>query len=162
MFQMMHLDLSSLLKNGNIQNYNDLDSFLAKCSDGLNRTAPLKQKHVMANNSQFINKSILKAIMKRKRLKNKFIKYRYEEIKKAYNTQRKLCVSLVIKVKKDYFDNLQVKVFARCSLLFACYSLLFARCLLLFALCSLIFARCSLLFACCLLLFARCSLHVTY
>ena len=82
---------------------------LAKCKNVLNRTAPLKQKHVRANNSPFINKTILKAIMKRTRLKNKFIKYRCERNKRAYNAQRNLCVSLVRKAKKEYFDNLDLR-----------------------------------------------------
>ena len=54
-----------------------------------------------ANNSPFIKKTILKAIMKRTRLKNKFIKYRCERNKRAYNAQRNLCVSLVRKAKKN-------------------------------------------------------------
>ena len=70
-----------VIENGNLQNYNDLDSFLAKCKNVLNRTAPLKQKHVRANNSPFINKTILKAIMKRTRLKNKFISIDGKEAK---------------------------------------------------------------------------------
>ena len=52
----------------------------------------------------------------------------------------------------------EVKLVARCWLLFARCWLLFARCWLLFTRCSLLFARCSLLFARCSLLFARCSL----
>ena len=48
-----------VIENGNLQNYNDLDSFLAKCKDVLNRTVPIKQKHVRANNSPFIKKNIL-------------------------------------------------------------------------------------------------------
>ena len=78
-----------VIENGNLQNYNDLDSFLAKCKNILNRMAPLKQKHLSINNP-FINKSILKAIIKRTRLKNKFIKYRCEGNKRAYNAQRNL------------------------------------------------------------------------
>ena len=39
---------------------------------------------------------------------------------------------------------------ARCSLVFACWSLIFARCLLLLACCSLLFVRCLLPFARCL------------
>ena len=62
----MHLDLR------NLQNFNDLDLFLAKCKNALNRRAPLKQKHVRTNNSPFINKTILKAIIKRTRLKTIF------------------------------------------------------------------------------------------
>ena len=84
-----------VIENGNLQNFNDLHSFLTKSKTVLNRTAPLKQKHVRANNSPFINKTILKAIMKRTRLKNKFIKYRCERNKTAYNAQRNLCVSVV-------------------------------------------------------------------
>ena len=64
------------IENGNLQNFNELDSLLAKCKNVLNRTTPLKQKHVRANNSPFINKTILQAIIKRTRFKNKFIKYR--------------------------------------------------------------------------------------
>ena len=47
--------------------------------------------------------------MKRARLKNKFIKYRCEGNKRAYNAQRNLCVSLVRKAKKDYFDNINIR-----------------------------------------------------
>ena len=43
--------------------------------------------------------------MKRTRLTNKFIKYRCERNKRAYNAQRNLCVSLVRKAKQEYFDN---------------------------------------------------------
>ena len=62
-------------KNGNLQNCNELDSFLSKCKDVLNRTVPIKQKHVRTNKRPFINENILKTITKRTRLKNKSIKY---------------------------------------------------------------------------------------
>ena len=44
----------------------------------MNRAASLKQKHARANNSPFINKTVIKAIMKQIRLKNKFINYSCE------------------------------------------------------------------------------------
>ena len=47
--------------------------------------------------------------MKGTRLKNKFIKYRCEGNKRPYNAQRNLCVSLVRKAKKYYFDNLDLR-----------------------------------------------------
>ena len=47
--------------------------------------------------------------MKRTRLKNEFIKYRREGNKRAYNAQRNLCVSLVRKAEKDYFDNIDLR-----------------------------------------------------
>ena len=56
-----------------------------------------------------MNKDILRAIMKRTRLCNKFLKVRTIENKIAYNKQRNLCVSLVKMAKKDYFENLDVK-----------------------------------------------------
>ena len=73
------------------QNYNELHSFLAKCRDFLNRTASLKQNRVRANNSPFIKKTILKAVMEQTRLKNKFIKYRCEGNKRAYPAQGSMC-----------------------------------------------------------------------
>ena len=47
--------------------------------------------------------------MKGTRLKNIFIKYSCEKNKRAYNAQRNLCVSLVRKAKKEYFDNLDFR-----------------------------------------------------
>ena len=52
---------------------------------------------------------ILKAIMKRTRLKYEFINYRCEENKRAYNAQRNRFASLVRKAKIDYFNNLDLK-----------------------------------------------------
>ena len=51
-------------ENGNLQNCNELDSFLSKCKDVLNRTVPIKQKHVRTNKIPFINENILKTITK--------------------------------------------------------------------------------------------------
>ena len=56
-----------------------------------------------------MNKTILEPIMERTRLRNNFSKYSYEANKRAYNAQRNLCASLVRKVKKEYFDNLDHK-----------------------------------------------------
>ena len=48
----------------------------------------------------------MKAIMDRSRLRNKFLKTRSNEDKKAYNTQKNSCLTLVRKTKKDYYNNL--------------------------------------------------------
>ena len=48
------------------------------CNTALTETAPLKLKYARANNSLFMNKTIVKAIMKRTRLRNKFFKHRFE------------------------------------------------------------------------------------
>ena len=52
----------------------ELDPFLNIFNTGLNETAALKQKYKRANNSPFINKTILKAILKQTKLCNNFFK----------------------------------------------------------------------------------------
>ena len=86
-----------------------LDSFLDICREALNKIAPLKQKYVRANNSPFMNKTILKAIIKRTRLRNRFLKDMSDSNRVAYNTQRNYCVSLIRKAKKSYYSNLDHK-----------------------------------------------------
>ena len=47
--------------------------------------------------------------MDRSLLRNKVLKTRSNEDKKAYNTQRNYCLALVRKAKKDYYNNLGSK-----------------------------------------------------
>ena len=65
---------------------------------------PLKKKHVRAI------KEFQKAVMKRARLRNIYLKKRTEATKAAYNFQRNICVSLLRKSKKSYLENLDVKL----------------------------------------------------
>ena len=44
--------------------------------------------------------------MNQSQLRNKFLKTRSNEDKKAYNTQGNYCLTLVTKAKKDYYNNL--------------------------------------------------------
>ena len=48
--------------------------------------------------------------MKRARLRNVYLKKRTEATKVAYNYQRRICVSLLRKLKRSYFENLNVKL----------------------------------------------------
>ena len=48
--------------------------------------------------------------MKRTRLRNAYVKKRTEATKAAYNYQRNICVSLLRKSKRSYFENLNVKL----------------------------------------------------
>ena len=57
----------------------------------------------------FITKDLSKAIMKRSRLRNNFLKNRTGEYKTLYTKQRTYCVSLLKKYKKKYFANLNEK-----------------------------------------------------
>ena len=45
--------------------------------------------------------------MDRPRLRNKFLKTRSNEDKRAYKTQKNYCLALVKKAKKDYYNNLE-------------------------------------------------------
>ena len=47
--------------------------------------------------------------MTRSRLRNKFLRTKSQEYKQAYNKQRNLCVTMVRKAKKYYFNNLNVR-----------------------------------------------------
>ena len=47
--------------------------------------------------------------MTRSGLRNKFLKTKSQERKQAYNKQRNLCVTMLRKAKKNYFNNLNVR-----------------------------------------------------
>ena len=66
-------DILKATQNGDIVSY---ESFLSICQQALESRAPKKQKYVRSNHSPFINKTILKAIMDRSRLRNKLVKTR--------------------------------------------------------------------------------------
>ena len=56
-----------------------------------------------------MNKTLSKGIMKRTKLRNKFLKESTDESKKRYTIQRNYCVSLLKKTKKNYYDSLNEK-----------------------------------------------------
>ena len=101
--------LSELL-NFNIETSDEgFTEFFETCNKHLNYHAPCKQKYVRSNHLAFMNKSLSKEIMKRTRLRNKFLKDRDKENKSRYSKQRNYCVSLIRKMKKDYYSNLDIK-----------------------------------------------------
>ena len=63
----------------------------------LENHAPTKKKYVRANQAPFITKTLSKEIMKRSRLRNKFLNTKSDIDRKVYNKQRTmLLVSMVI------------------------------------------------------------------
>ena len=103
--QKINYELSPLVYPNDIP----FDVFMNICKATLDKVAPLKQKDVRSNHSVFQNKEILKAIMNRTRLRNKFLRRRSAEERSAYNQQRSFCLSLVRKAKNDYYNNLDHK-----------------------------------------------------
>ena len=72
----------------------------------LNNHAPMKIKYIRANNSPFMNNELSKAIMVRSRLRNKCQKLKTIESRDAYKIQRNYCVSLLRKIKKNFYEHL--------------------------------------------------------
>ena len=75
----------------------------------LNKFAPLEKKYLRANHSRFVNKELDKEIMQRSRLRNELIKDKARAARIAYKKQRNVCVSILLKSKKCYFENLDTK-----------------------------------------------------
>ena len=79
-----------------------LRKFLGICVSALDRFAPCKKNFVRGNNIDFINRNLKKALMKRKRLRNNFLKYRSSTGKTAYNNSE-IIVFFNKKVKRTIF-----------------------------------------------------------
>ena len=70
------------------------------------KTCSHKKQYVRANQAPFMNKKINKEIMRRSRLRNKFLNTKSDIDRKAYNKQRNLCVSLIRSEKNNFFSNI--------------------------------------------------------
>ena len=66
----------------------------------------MKIKYIRANNSPFMNNELSKAIMVRSRLRNTYLKLKTIESRDAYKRQRNYCVSLLRKIKKNFYEHL--------------------------------------------------------
>ena len=76
----------------------------------LDKHAPLKKRYVRANQSPFMNKKLGKEIMKRSRLRNKFLNAKSDIDRKAYYKQCNYVVSLLRNEKKNFYSSLDTKV----------------------------------------------------
>ena len=56
-----------------------------------------------------MNKRINKEIMKKSRLRNKFLNTKSDIDKRAYNKQRNICVTLIRQQKKNFFSKLNTR-----------------------------------------------------
>ena len=72
----------------------------------LDQYAPCKAKHARGNQMPFMTKDLSKNILKRSRLRNKYLKNNNEENRNLYTKQRNYCVSLLRKSKKADYENL--------------------------------------------------------
>ena len=74
----------------------------------MGKHAPIKKKYLRVNHAG--TKQLRKAIIKRSKLRNDFLKDRYDASQSAYRKQGNLCVTLLRKGKKQYFSNLEPKL----------------------------------------------------
>ena len=61
----------------------------------LGKHAPVKKRYVRANQKNFVNKELNKAIMVRSKLRNTFLKLKSKENRLAYANQHNYCVKLL-------------------------------------------------------------------
>ena len=101
--------LHKLSKEVFVNNDDGLQRFCDITINILNRHATHKRKHARGNQMTFITKDLSKAIMKRSRLCNNFLKNRTGENKTLYTKQRNYYASLLKKSKTKYFANLNEK-----------------------------------------------------
>ena len=66
-------------------------------------------KYKRGNHMLFITKNIFKAIMKRSKLRNNYLKNKTDANRMLYKKQRNYCVSLLRKSKTNYYANLDAK-----------------------------------------------------
>ena len=97
---------NSIIQMTSESNDLEFDRFKTALDKAIQRHAPIKKRYVRANQAPFINKKINKEIMKRSRLRNKFLNTKSDIDRKAYNKQRNLCVSLIRSEKKNFFSNI--------------------------------------------------------
>ena len=84
---------------GLIENYGIFNDIVNQLLD---KHAPLKKKHVRANDGPFMNKTLRKAIMRRSHLRKKYNENKNDSNLKLYKKQRNQCVKLLRKVKMSY------------------------------------------------------------
>ena len=88
--------------------YTDLRTFKETVLNIFNKYAPIKKKYARANEAPFMTKELHKAIMKRSRLKNKFLKDRTKNNQKNFKLQRNFCKKLLRTTKTLCYSNLDI------------------------------------------------------
>ena len=75
-------------------------TFKSTVNNILQKYTPKRARYVQANQALFTNSKIDNEVMRRTCLRNKFIDFKTDAHRIAYNKQRNYCVSLIQKEKK--------------------------------------------------------------
>ena len=84
----------------------DFGAFKRTIVETLDKHAPLKKKYLSTNQSNFVTKELNKVIMNRSRSRNQFLKNRSVKSRMKYDKQRNICVALLRKTKRKYYEDL--------------------------------------------------------
>ena len=103
------LSLSSNIKKEKIYyGRQGFETFCEICVKTLNEYIPRKQKLIRGNHSPFINKEITKAIMKRTKLRCKYLRFRINETRMILTRWINYFFSLIWKQSKQFYWNLEI------------------------------------------------------
>ena len=83
-----------------LSRFKRLSKFKSTVGNILQKHVPIKKRYIRANQPSFLNNKIHKEVMRRTRLRNKFIDFKADADRIAYSKQRNCCVSLIRKEKK--------------------------------------------------------------
>ena len=86
-------------------NTTDLEGFMKTAFDIFNKNASIKRKYIRANEAPFMTKDLHKAIVKRSKLRNTFLKSGNLSDGKNYTSQINLCKKLLKNTKRTCFNN---------------------------------------------------------
>ena len=85
------------------------NKFLGICINTLGIFAPRMKIYLRGKKMSFTSKNVVNARRKRAHLRNKLLKNITENNRVCYSKQRDFCASLLRKIKKDYYKNLNEK-----------------------------------------------------
>ena len=91
------------------------------------KARPLKTKSLRANNSPFMTKQLRKKVMNRSRCKNTYFLNKTAENWETYRKLRNDCVKLTKKVKREYFQNLNINYIKDSKMFWKTVKLLFSN-----------------------------------
>ena len=94
-----------------VTNETKFGTFIGICNKILDEQSRGRKKHVNVKENQlpFINKTLSKTVILRRKSKTIFLKNRSEEIKLNYRKQRNVCVKPLTKSEWDYYSSLNEK-----------------------------------------------------
>ena len=95
------------------QQINEYQHFKQIFLEVLNAHAPIKRKLLTANHVPYMTKTLRKAIMKTSELEGKYVKNETNENLKSYKKQMSFCSKLYKKVRKKYYEMLDLNIVIR-------------------------------------------------